>query len=44
LGDSLLPLAIKVFAYLHMQVDDFLQLCANKIWGMEGLEGPLLWS
>ncbi len=44
LGDRLLPSAIKVFEYLHMQVDDFLQLCANKMCGMEGLEGPLLWS
>jgi hypothetical protein len=42
LGDGLLPLAIKAFAYLHMQVDDFLQLCANKMWGMEGLKSLAL--
>ncbi len=36
------PLAVEVFVSLHKQMDVFLHNCANAIWSLKGLEGPLL--
>jgi glutaminase len=37
-------LSIKSFGCLQNQVDDFLQLYAKNVWGMKGLNNPLLSS
>jgi hypothetical protein len=42
LVDQFLPLAIQIFSCLHKQVDDFLQVCTNNVWGMKDSGGPPL--
>jgi hypothetical protein len=40
--DQLLPLVVEVFGCLHKQTNVFLHNCANAIWILRGLEGPLI--
>lgn len=42
--DLFILLSIESFGCLQNQVDDFLQLYANHVWGMKGPNSPLLSS
>jgi hypothetical protein len=42
--DLFILLSIESFGCLQNQVDDFLQLYANNVWGMKGPNSPLLSS